>query len=454
MEISRSTFRKLIALILIAVLSYLTLQNIGTLWYFVGDLLSLCMPILLGLVLAFIINVPMRGIERLLFEHPFYLPQERWYPLSVWRKKLKRPFSLLLALVLILGLFTAVLVFVIPSLVQTISDLLSGIPAFLHRIQTVLDRFFADNQQAQNLFREVQSSWQTLLNDVWVFAKHGAGSMLQNTFYATTSAFSSLGSFFISLILAIYILIAKETLQRQCLKVLHAFFSRAALAQILPVFSLMNRTYSSYISGQFIEACILGGLTLLGMLILNLPFAPMISVLVIVMAMIPIVGSFISAGVGFLLILTQNSTKALIFLLFFLILQQIEGNLIYPHVVGKSVKLPGLWVLVAITLGGSLAGVPGMLVSIPTFSVLYTLTGRWLNLRLAQQKKNQPVFSIRPWMRAGANNVVDESLQGTVQSGETCTCERQEENFDHPRPDVEGSLTSEVQSLSGMKQEE
>lgn len=391
MEMTKATFRKLLILILFAILSYLVLSHLGELWSLTGDFINLMTPVILGLVIAYILNVPMAAIERHLFVHPFYLPKERWYPQHKLRRALKRPISLLLSLCIVFAAIAVLVFVVIPALVKTIGELVFSIPGFLYRVQNWANKIFENNEHVNRLLREVELNWQGVFDGVFQFVRHGAGALLQNTLTATTSVLSVVTQFLVSLILAIYILLSKEELRRQMFKLMHAVLSRRTISRILPVLSLANRTFSSYISGQFLEACILGGLTFIGMTILRLPLAPVITVLVILMAMIPIVGAFISGGVACLLILTQSPTKALIWLIFFLVLQQIESNLIYPHVVGKSVKLPGLWVLIAITAGGSLAGMLGMLISIPTFSVLYTLISRWATQRIQARRQAQRV---------------------------------------------------------------
>lgn len=405
MEMSKTTFRRLLILVLTAILFYLGLQNISSIWAFIGRVIGLLTPIVMGLVTAFILNVPMNAIERHLFVRPFFLPKEKHYPVSPLRSKLKRPISLILSLCILLMILSILLFVVLPTLVQTISDLFNGIPTFLNRTKEWVSKTF-DNEELNNMMTQLQDNWSNVITKLIQLLQHGVGPLLKNTLVATTSVFSVLGQFLVGLVLAIYILISKETLRRQLFKLMHAILSRNAIATLLPVLSLTNRTFSSYISGQFLEACILGTLTFLGMTILGMPFAPMITALVIIMAMIPIVGSFLSAAIGFILILTQSSTKALIFVIFFIILQQIEGNFIYPHVVGKSVKLPGLWVLFAIAIGGSVGGIGGVLIAIPTFSVIYTLIRQWVNSRL------QLSYSARSSLWADRSNRILERMTG------------------------------------------
>lgn len=381
---TRATFNKILILILFTVLIYLGIQNIYSIWVFLGYIMQLLMPIIIGFALAFVLNVPMKGIEKNLFDHPFYLSpqkQKNFHP-GKWNRKLKRPISLLLALSILFSGIAVIVFYVIPTLVITVSELVNTIPKFLASVQDKINIWFDNNEKLNSLLSNMQLNWESIVSKILSALRTGGSFFLMSTFTATTSLMGMIGNFLVSLIMAIYMLMSKEELQRQSYKFMRAFFTKEEMRKKLPVLRLINQTFSSYVSGQVLEAFILGAMIYTMMAIFAIPLAPVVTALVIIMALIPIVGAFISGAIGTLLVLTQNPTKALIFIILFLVIQQIEGNLIYPHVVGKSVKLPGLWVLVAISIGGSLAGMVGILISIPVFSVIYSLVKEWVNNRI------------------------------------------------------------------------
>ncbi len=209
---------------------------------------------------------------------------------------------------------------------------------------------------------------------------------------ATMIVINGVMTFFIGFVFAIYILIQKETLGRQCIKVMNAFFPKKVVDKIYNVCSLSHKTFSKFITGQCLEALILGMMFFVSMTIFRLPYALLVGVLIAFTALIPMIGAFIGCAVGAFLILMVNPMQAVFFIILFLVLQQIEGNLIYPHVVGNSVGLPSMWVLFAVTVGGKLMGIVGMLVFIPLMSVLYTLFRELVNKRsqLSKKPENPP----------------------------------------------------------------
>lgn len=387
---STQTFRRILYLMGFGILAYLGLQNIKSIWEFLLSALDLFTPIFQALAIAFVLNVPMKAIETHVFEKQDILPKKYRRPLSPTLKKWKRPLSLLGALFFLLAAFAIVIFVVLPSLVTTISQLLLGLPNFVAKVQEKLTLFFSEYTKLESIFESFSISWINILSKIVDFGQSSAAGFVKDTLNATTTVVSTMGQFFFGVILAIYVLLSKETLKYQFFRLMQACFKPERIRNALPVIQLIRYTFSNYISGQFLEALILGGLTILGMLIFNIPLIPIIGVVVVLMALIPVVGSFITLIVSSLLLLTQDPAKAVLFFVFFTVLHQIEGNLIYPHVVGKSVKLPGVWVMFAITLGGSMGGVLGMILSIPIFSVIYTLLSVWMVKRRAQKVSNLP----------------------------------------------------------------
>ena len=230
-----------------------------------------------------------------------------------------------------------------------------------------------------------QMDWQKLLNTVVEWAKNGGIALVGNAANAATGILAGMMNFFISMVFAIYVLMQKEKLGRQIRMLLYAWVPTQRADRVLEVASLTNKTFSSFLSGQCLEACILGCMFAVGMLVCRMPYVTLVSVLIAVTALIPIFGAFIGCFVGAFLILVQNPIQAFWFVVLFLCIQQIEGNLVYPKVVGNSVGLPSIWVLVAVTVGGSLWGIAGMLFAVPVCSILHALLRLGVHRRLEAQ---------------------------------------------------------------------
>lgn len=256
----------------------------------------------------------------------------------------------------------------------------------LPKIQKWLEQTFQDQEEIVDYIKNLEFDWQNWLNTIKDFAWSGAGSVLSYTMSATMMVVNGVMTFFIAFIFALYILIQKENLGRQGKKLITAVFPKKVVEKILSVCSLSYKTFSKFITGQCLEALILGMMFFVCMTIFRLPYALLVGVLIAFTALIPIVGAFIGCFVGAILILMVNPMQAVFFVILFLILQQVEGNLIYPHVVGSSVGLPSIWVLFAVTVGGKLMGIAGMLIFIPLVSVLYSLLREWVNHRISVKK--------------------------------------------------------------------
>ncbi|MGN0158157.1 MAG: AI-2E family transporter [Brotaphodocola sp.] len=336
-------------------------------------LFGMLFPFIIGGGIAFVLNVPMRWIERV-------INRKRKYQWS-------RGVSLILAVFFVIGVISVVMVVVGPELVRTVSGLQESLPHFFMTIQRKFEKIFAENPDILVYIRNLEVDWEQMVENVIGFIKNGAGTVLDSTFSAMQSLVSGVTSVFIGCIFAIYILLQKENLARQCKKLISAFLPDKTADWLIRVARLTERTFSSFMTGQCLEAVILGAMFFVTLTLLQMPYALLIGVLIGFTALIPMVGAFIGCAVGAFLILLVNPMQALIFVGVFLLLQQIEGNLIYPHVVGNSVGLPSIWVLVAVTLGGSMMGVLGMLVFIPLVSVCYALLREEVNRRLERKKR-------------------------------------------------------------------
>lgn len=361
------------------IILYWALQNLQLIFSVMSKILTLFMPFLIGGVIAFIMNVPMKQIERHLFQKEQYQTEKF--------AALRRTCAYVLTLLAIIVILAAAMVIVIPQLVSTIADIVKLIPGQFQNVQQFLMEQAKAYPQIEQQLASVQIDWESLLKSAMDFVTAGTKGIISGGIGAVTSIVSGVTNFFIGFIFSIYVLFQKETLARQTKKILYAFTKEKTAQKVLRVVRLANTTFASFLSGQCLEACILGTMFCVTMLVIRLPYALLIGIVIAITALIPIVGAFIGCVVGIILIGLVNPVKAVIFVIMFFVLQQIEGNLIYPHVVGSSVGLPGMWVLMAVTVGGSLFGIVGMLTFIPICSVCYALFRLFVNERLKEKRE-------------------------------------------------------------------
>ncbi len=381
MELNAENMKKLRGLILFTVIVVVIGVNYRGVIRILGLLFNMIFPFILGGAIAFVLNVPMRFLERCV---------------PIRKKGARRGVSIMLTLILVGGILVLVCFVVMPQLILTLRSLQNSVPSFFMHMQTALEELFASEPAMVDLINSIQIDWPQMVKDMVSFLQTGAGTVLSGTISAALSIVNGVTTFVIAFIFSLYILAQKEDLSRQAARLIRAFCTERTASGILRIASLTGQTFSSFLAGQCLEAVILGVMFYVVLLLLRLPYALLIGVLIAFTALIPIFGAFIGWGVGAFLMLMNNPMEALIFTITFLILQQVEGNLIYPHVVGGSVGLPSIWVLAAVTIGGSAFGIVGMLVFIPLCSVLYTLLREEVNRRLAMKapaapkKKNPP----------------------------------------------------------------
>lgn len=370
MNLNRKNLKKIRGLILFTAVVILALMKFDLLCSAAAFLIGIIKPFILGGMIAFVINIPMRFFETKLFQRFF--------------SKGKRGFSLVLAFLSVILVINLVAVTVIPQLVATIRVLTNKIPVFWNNIIRQLEVIFAENpalMESLNQMEALEIDWKNMFSTIWGFLQNGMGNMLTSTFSVASSIISSTVSFFIALVFSIYVLAQKEKLGNQFKRTLKAYVSPVIYEGTLKVCFLLNQNFSNFITGQCTEAVILGLLFIVSMTLFRFDYAVMIGVLIAFTALIPIVGAFIGCFIGAFLMLVDDPVKAFWFVVLFIVLQQIEGNLIYPHVVGNSVGLPSIWVLAAVTIGGSLMGVLGMLIFIPLLSTAYMLLREDVNKR-------------------------------------------------------------------------
>lgn len=342
----------------------------------IGFIMGIVRPFFYGGVIAFILNLPMKAIEK-----TFFCRKGRPSP-----GKFSRPVSLMLAILIVGIVITVVIGTLLPQLTKAVSVLGQKLPLFLEeaagRLQALSARY-PELEKSVAALENLELNWDSVVKNVSEFLKNGLGNMLTSTVSVASSIVGAVVNGVISFIFALYILAQKEKLADQGKRVLKAYLPESMNERILYVLALLHRNFSNFITGQCLEAVILGCMFIVSMTIFRMPYAVMVGVLIAFMALIPIVGAFIGCAVGAFLIMIENPILAVWFVVMFLVIQQLEGNLIYPRIVGNSVGLPSIWVLAAVSLGGSLFGVAGMLFFIPLLATAYSLFRDSVNKRNA-----------------------------------------------------------------------
>ena len=362
----------LIKIAAVCILLYLCLQNIAAISAALSRFLDLIMPLILGSAIAVILNVPMRFLEAHLWtksDHPLL-------------QRLRRPTAFLLSVLFIIGAFLGVILLVIPELVDAFSVISQGIAELVEKLSS------ADQEKlmAHPLSRALMDiDWDGMLASAQEWLKAEGGQIVDTAFGTLASLIGGIFDFFIAFVFSVYILFGKKKLTRQASRLIRVWIPGKGGEWLIHAASITNVTFRKFISGQSLEALILGSLCMIGMLILQLPYAPTIGVT----ALIPVVGAFIGTIIGAFMILTVSPILAVVFVIYLLILQQIEGNLIYPRVMGSRVNMPGMWIMAAVTVGGGIGGPIGMLLSVPIASAAYTL------LREATKNRERQQFALQ-----------------------------------------------------------
>ena len=360
--------KKLIIMAIVLIFAFIYISEI---WSFVKFIIKVFMPFIVGLAIAFVLNVLMNTIEN------------KWFKKWNTTTKVKRPISLLISIAIVLGFIVFLLLLIIPNLQNTIELFADSIPTYSRNLQNLLNGW-GINADVISEIREVLDSLGTSLSE---YIKNNSNQVIDVTLGIASNVVTGFVNITIGFVFAIYFLAQKEKIASQFSKVMDAYLPNKKICKIKEIATLSNKVFSHFVSGQCIEAIIIGILCFLGMVLLRLPYASTISVLVGFTALIPVFGAFIGTIFGAFLIFMISPLQAIIFVMFIIILQQLEGNLIYPKVVGKSVGLPGIWVLVAVTVGASINGVLGMLLSVPICSIIYSILAT--NVRIKIEDKNK-----------------------------------------------------------------
>ena len=348
----------------------------------ISGIMYLFMPFIIGACIAFILNVPMKELEK----HLFVSKKTAKF------HKFRRISAFFITFILVIGIITLALFVIIPEVVNTGGQLMKQIPKATDELIAFLNR---TNLQYPGVTDQIVDWISNFKFDINSIMDMGVMDILSSGIAAVTGVVSGFVNFLIGIVFAIYILFEKDNLCRQITKLIKRIFSEERAERILFVAHLSNMTFSNFLRGQCLEAVILGSMFCIIMSIIGLPYAFLIGILIALSALVPIVGAFVGCALGAFFIAMVNPMQALVFIILFLVLQQIEGNLIYPHVVGSSIGLPGIWVLVAVTVGGKLFGVLGMLIFIPICSVCYALLRTFVNQDRKEQKTSDKVSTVK-----------------------------------------------------------
>ena len=366
LKLDKELLRYIVVASLFVVLFWWALGHFQSILKFAGKIIAVFLPFIIGSAIAFVMNVLLKPLER------FWM----W----LWRKskkgfaeKLKRPVCLILCTLILLGLIFALLFMIIPELKQTVLSFVDGIPEYIEKLNLWWNKIVSFGKKFGFKLPKLSVNPAKLKAVFGKFMKKSSNAVVNKTIIFTTSVFSSVVNIILSFVFALYLLAQKEKIGVKAKKALKAVFKKEKVNRIVKFLHLVGKTFENFITGQFTEAVIIGILCFIGMVIFRFPYAAIISVLVGSTALIPMFGAFIGTGVGAFLILLVSPAKAFWFVVFIIVLQQLEGNLIYPKVVGKSVGLPGILVLVAVTVGGKAFGIVGMLCAVPVCAVLYCL---------------------------------------------------------------------------------
>ncbi len=377
MDLNKKTVRTILLIITFTVLLLVAVQNLASIYDAIARVWDIFGVVTGGLALAFVLNVPLKLFENRLL----YGMCENKYPLV---RRMHRPASLFCAIVMALGLVVLFFVIVLPQLTRTISEIAVKIPDYISSIVGWAEETLESFKLSTGFLENLSIDWENTIIEISSYLKNGVGGIIGAATNIGTSLVSSAMDIVFSLIIAVYVLADKERIGAFVSRCIRAFLPKRMTGGLTRLATMSASTFSSFITGQLTDSFILGVLCYFGMIIFRFPYAGVISVVIGVSSLVPIVGTFIGEAIGVFLILLVSPIKALLFFVFILCLQQVEGSFIYPRVVGKSVGLPGVVVLCTVIVGGNIAGVLGALLAVPVCAVLYTLLRSTVDSRLKE----------------------------------------------------------------------
>lgn len=374
----KKIIRRSVVIILISIILYFSIKNLGNVKSFFDFMWNILSPFAIGAMMAFILNILMSNLEKHILSH-----------FNFKKKSVKRAISIILSLLIFFGVLVLLIVLVAPQLVKTIQSIIAKAPTFVEE--------FTKWFESVDLFKKFTPELEKFVNSIDIanignkalnYLSREYQSLLTNAFSTVMGIFNGVFNTFLSLIFAIYCLSSKEKLAKQSKELLYASLDEHVADRVLYVTRVAKKSFHNFFTGQFMEAVLLGLLCFIGMILIKLPFAPLVSVIIGFGALIPVFGAIFAGAIGAIIIAIESPIKALIFLIYLTILQQIDGNFVYPRIVGNQVGLPSMWVLFSITVGGAILGVAGMLIAVPIFSTIYTLLSEYKELKLKEKNLN------------------------------------------------------------------
>lgn len=375
LELNKKSLRGIFLGVAGCIVLYWLLHETDRVMGIIRTAVGIISPFIVGAAIAFVLNVPMRAVENRL--------------IKIKNAGLRRALALIVTIICVFLVLYGVIYFLIPQVTETVESLIGTLPEFFRRVEKAVMDYLADNPELLEWLHEYTDftavNWSSLIEKAVALVTDGLGTVVDKAVSTVISLSNGIFNGVLSVVFAVYCLIRKEILARQGRRILYSFLPESVCDESIRILRMTNATFSRFISGQCLEAVILGAMFAVCMSIFRMPYMPLISVIISITALVPIVGAFAGCIIGAFFILVVDPALAFWFVILFLALQQIEGNLIYPRVVGTSVGLPGMWVLVAVAIGGDLMGVGGMLLMIPLASVVYSLLRELTDRRLAKR---------------------------------------------------------------------
>ena len=370
-------YLKILGVIVLGILFYAVINNLGTFFSGINFIWSVFTPVILGLCMAFVLNLPLRFLENKVFGKLTRANGKVW-------AKLKRPVCLILSIVLILSLLVLLLSFIIPQFISTCADFFLKLPEYMEHLSATANDLIVRFNLPIDL-NQTSVDWQSVSALALQLFNTNGQAITQGAIGIATGLVNGVINLILGLVFSIYILASKEELGKLAKSVLYSILPREKARKFISVVVLSNKAFIGFVSGQCVEVGVIGILCFIGMLIFRFPHALMVSCIIAVTAFVPVFGGIIGAIIGAFLILLASPIKALWFLVFIIVLQQLESHIVYPKIMGKHVDLPGIWVLLAVTIGGGLFSILGIIISVPLCSVLYTLSKKWITKRLEEK---------------------------------------------------------------------
>lgn len=379
MELNSKTVKKILLIVLLGSVIFTAAQNYDRLFSFIGRILSVASPVITALCIAFVLNVLLTALETKVFK---FMDNSK----KGFLRRLRRPLCLALTYIIAFGLIVLLIAFIIPDIADTFIYLAERLPSFMTEARVWVEDLLEKFNLSQNLVPNIKIDWTAAANAIKNYVVSYSQTIFGSAVNFTTSFASGVYNTVFSIMISAYILACKERIGSFAVRFIDAFMPKNAAKAVYRISSTTYEYFSKFIGGQLTESVILGTLFYIGMTVFRFPNAAVISIFICVTSLVPIVGATVGVIVGFLLILITSPIKALLFIVFFVVIQQIEGTFIYPRVVGKSVGLPGVIVVCAVLVGGNLGGILGALTSVPLSAVLYALIKEAISKRIPDKE--------------------------------------------------------------------